>query len=256
MNIQYAFSQEVTVTEAAGDQVRDDKSDETNKKEEMVPLTKQDSSSQSILAPLAKPLGIQPLPSVTDAQAAKDMELNQEQPDATVLSDVPESVTFSSVSSHHEEEKGDKGDDDVVRESEDSHPSTDNVAVVSPPDQPILAEDSEGVAPLRKKDTSEDLARQQLSTPEKEVPVRKPIKSRLPSAVFSETSSESGLSGGFHFSLPKEPLRPSMSTTPPPIKLVRHDTPDSQERGSRRSIMPDVVLPVVTETPGMSSQGK
>ena len=238
------------MTETVRD-ITEDKTAETTQKEEVVSLTKQDSSSQSILAPL-----IQPLPSVIDAPAAKDKDLEQERPSAKVLSDVAANVMLSDLSSRREEEKGAKSGDEFVRDREAPQPSTEKVPVVSPPEQPILAEDSEGGAPPMEKGKSEELVRRQLSTPEKDIPARKPIKPRLPAAIFSEPSSESGLSGGFHFSPPKEPVRPVISTTPPPIRPIHHDTPDSQERSSRRSIIPDVVPPVVSETPGMSSQGK
>lgn len=145
-------------------------------------------------------------------------------------------------------EKKDDNEIEVVSEN-DPFPSTEDVAPVEP-----LVDDSARVPLLTKEDTI-DVPRPELSTPEKPVPARKPIKSRLPATIFSETSSDSALSGGFHFSLPKEPLRPQVSTTPPPIRPAHHHTPDSEDRGSRLSIMPDAVLPVVSETPGMSSQG-
>ena len=245
----------MTVTEGTRD-LEEHKPVETTQTEQVVSLTKQDSSSQSILAPLIQPSGIKPLhvPSVAESGAAKgkDLEHEQQQPGG---SDRVENVVLSRSSPLHEETKGDESSGDVIPEKEPPHPSTENVTVVSPPEQRILVEDSGGVVSSMKEDASEDLARRQFSTPEKDVLVRRPIKPRLPATIFSETSSESGPSGGFHFSLPKEPLRPFISTTPPPIRPVRHDTPDSQERGSRRSIIPDVVLPVVLETPGMSSQG-
>lgn len=228
--------QEVTVVETIDD-VREDKSAETIQKEEVPSLTKQDSSSQSILAPLVKPLA-----KVSHVETVKD----QEQQNVEVPCDLPENLALS----HQVGEAVDN-----VHEKEDPHPSTDNVTVIAPPERLILAEDSEGGAPPREESASEELANaEQLSTPEKDVQTRRPVEPRLPAAIFSETSSESGI-GGFHFSLPKEPLRPLISTTPPPIRPVRQDTPDSEERSSRRSIIPDVVLPVVTETPGMSSQG-
>ena len=152
------------------------------------------------------------------------------------------------VSSLQVEEKGDN--EIEVVSGNDPLPSTEDVAPV----EPVLVDDSVRVPLLTKEDTV-DVSRPELSTPEKPVPARKPIKSRLPATIFSETSSDSALSGGFHFSLPKEPLRPQVSTTPPPIRPAHHRTPDSEDRGSRRSIMPDAVLPVVSETPGMSSQG-
>lgn len=149
------------------------------------------------------------------------------------------------VSSLQVEEKDDN--EIEVVSGNDPLPSTEDVAPV----EPVLVDDSVRVPLLTKEDTV-DVSRPELSTPEKPVPVRKPIKSRLPATIFSETSSDSALSGGFHFSLPKEPLRPQVSTTPPPIRPAHYHTPDSV---SRRSIMPDAVLPVVSETPGMSSQG-
>lgn len=245
----------MTVTEGARD-LEEDKPAETTEREVVVSLTKQDSSSQSILAPLVQPSGIKPLhvPSVTESGEAKDKNLEQEQPQPA-SSDGAENVALSHSSPQQKEKKGDERGDDVIPEREPPHPSSENVTVVSPPEQRILVEDSGGVASSQKEDASEDLARRQLSTPEKDVPIRRPIKSRLPATIFSETSSESGPSGGFHFSIPKEPLRPFISTTPPPIRPVRHDSPDSQEMGSRRSVIPDVVLSVVSETPGMSSQG-
>ena len=105
-----------------------------------------------------------------------------------------------------------------------------------------------------KDSVAEDFARGPPNTTQEEGLHWKPTKPRLLATMFSDTSSESGQSGGFHFSLPKQPLRPSLSTTPPPLRPTHHDTLDSQERDSRRSILPDV-LPVVSETPGMSSQG-
>ena len=141
-----------------------------------------------------------------------------------------------------------KDDSEVeVVSGDDALPSTEDVAIV----EPVLADDSARVPLLRRKDTI-DVSKPELSTPEKPTPARKPIKSRLPATIFSETSSDSALSGGFHFSLPKEPLRPQVSTTPPPIRPTHQHTPDSDDRDSRRSIMPDVV---VSETPGLSSQG-
>lgn len=248
----FLLSQEVTAIETTDD-VREDKTAKITGKEEEMPasLTKQDSSSQSILAAL-----VQPLSSVSRAERVKDQELNQKQQNVEVPSDLPKTLAFSSHLLQEEEERGGEGIGDI-HERADPHPSTEEVAVVPPPEIPILVEDSGGSVPPREEGTSEDLAKEQLSTPEKDAQARRPIKSRLPAAIFSETSSESG-AGGFHFSLPKEPLRPLISTTPPPMRPVHHDTctPDSEERGaSRRSIIPDVVLPVVTETPGMSSQG-
>lgn len=209
-----------------------DKPADTNQKEEMASLTKQDSSSQSILAPLVRPQS-----KVSHAPENENRELNQEQQNVEMSEDLPEDLA----------DRGDLAIDNVPKR-EDTIPSTDQVAVVTPPENLLLAE-----AP-REESAPEELEKEQLSTPEKDVPARRPTKSRLPVAIFSETSSESA-TGGFHFSLPVEPLRPLISTTPPPIRPVRHDTPDSEERSSRRSIIPDVVLPVVTETPGMYSQG-
>ncbi|KAL9983788.1 hypothetical protein ACROYT_G006018 [Oculina patagonica] len=238
------IQQEVTVVETIDD-VSEDKSAETIQKEETVAsLTKQDSSSQSILAPLIKPL-----PKESRVEAVKD----QEQQNAEVPRDLPEKLVLSRHPLQGEEERVGEAVDNV-HEKEDPHPSTDNVNVVIPPEKLVLAEDSGGVAPPKEESATEELANaEQLSTPEKDVQTRRPVEPRLPVAIFSETSSESGI-GGFHFSLPKEPLRPLISTTPPPIRPVRQDTPDSEERSSRRSIIPDVVLLVVTETPGMSSQ--
>lgn len=241
------FLQEMTVVERAVD-VKEDKPDETIQKEEVASLTKQDSSSQSILAPL-----LQPLSKVSHAPADKDQEFHQEQQIMEVPGDLPENLVLSRPPSQREEERGGEAIDNV-QEKEDPHPSADNVTVVAPPEDLVLVEDSGGDAPPREESAMEEHANEQLSTPEKDDRTSRPVKPLLPTAVFSETSSESG-AGGFHFSLPKEPLRPLISTTPPPIRLVRQDTPDSEERSSRRNIIPDVVLPVVTETPGMSSQG-
>ena len=188
-------------------------------------LTKQDSGSQSILAPLVQSLGIQPLqvPSVTDLSGTLDRGTIQE----------PSSQKVVSVT----EAKADKTDENEVGTQK-------NVVIT-------LSEQSSAVKDI----APEDLAREAPSTSEEGGGLRyEPSKSRL-ATIFSETSSESGQSVSFHFSLPKQPLRPLMSTTPPPIQPTHHDTPDSQESGSRRSIPPDVVLPVVSETPGMSSQG-
>ena len=140
--------------------VKEDNSAVITQKEEMVSLTKQDSSSQSILAPLVQPLGIQALPLVTDPQTVKDKEQ-------------PENLPFSRVSSQYQEDKGDK--EVKVDHERDPLPSIEHVAVIPSPEQPFLAEDSGEVAPLRKKDTLKDLVRPQLSTPEKDVPARKPI---------------------------------------------------------------------------------
>lgn len=187
-------------------------------------LTKQDSGSQSILAPLVQPLGIQPLqvPSATDLSGALDRGTIQE----------PSSQKVVNVT----EVKADKTGENELGTSE-------NVLITLP-------EQSSAMKDI----ASADLSREPPSTSEEGGLRWEPSKSRL-ATIFSETSSESGQSVGFHFSLPKQPLRPLISTTPPPIQPSHHDTPDSQERGSRRSILPDVVLPVVSETPGMSSQG-
>lgn len=254
------------------DNAREDKPAETVQKEEVASLTKQDSGSQSILAPL-----VQALPSVSRAQAVNDQDMHHKQQNMEVPTALPENRAFSRHSLAGKEETSNEGVDDV-RESEKPHPSPEKVAVIHPPEKPTTPEESGGDArpgehdapddfvqeqlsipergagpTCRKKDSSEDLEKEQLSATD--IRVRKPIKPRLPATIFSETSSESG-AGGFHFSIPKEPLRPLICTTPPPLRPVRQDTPDSEERSSRRSIIPDVALPVVTETPGMSSQGK
>ena len=219
------------------DDAREDKPTETTPKEEVVALTKQDSSSQSILAPLVRPQS-----KVLHAPEDENRKLNPEKQNVEMSGNLPENLA----------DRGDLAIDNVPN-SEDPHPSTDQVTVKTPPENLLLAENSGGGAPSEESGRVE-LEKEQLSTPEKEVPVAKLKKQRLPVAVFSETSSESA-TGAFHFSFPKEPLKPVTSTTPPPIKPVRYDTPDSEERSSIRSIIPDVVLPVVTETPGMSSQG-
>lgn len=224
------------VVEPADDAI-EGKSAETIQKEEVASLTKQDSSSQSILAPLVRPQS-----KVYHAPDDENRKLNQEKQNVEMSSDLPEDLA----------DKGGLAIDNVPK-GEDPHPSTDHVAVVTPPENLLLAENSGGGAPSEESGHME-LEKEQLSTPEKDVPARRPTKPRLPAAIFSETSSESA-TGAFHFCLPKEPLRPLISTTSPPIRPVRHDTPDSEERSSRSSIIPDVVLPVVTETPGMSSQG-
>ena len=226
------------------DDVREDKSAETIQKEEVASLTKQDSSSQSILASLVKPMS-----KVSRAAGDNDKQPNQQQQNVEGPGDLPENLALSR---HPLQERVGEAVDNV--HGKDPRPSTDNVTVVTPPEELVLAEDSVGVAPSREESTADETAKEQLSTPEKDAHTRRLVKPRLPAAIFSETSSESG-TGGFHFSLPKEPLRPLISTTPPPIRPVRQDTPDSEERSSRRNIIPDVVLPVVTETPGMSSQG-
>lgn len=228
--------QEVIVFEPADDP-REDKPTETTRKEEVVALTKQDSSSQSILAPLVKPQ-----PKVLHASEYENRKLNPEKQNEEMSDNLPENLA-------------DRGDlpIDNVRKGEDPHPSTDQVTVKTPPEKLVLAENSGGGAPNEESGRVE-LEKEQLSTPEKDVPAERLKKQRIPVAIFSETSNESA-TGAFHFSFPKEPLKPVTSTTPPPIIPVRHDTPDSEERNSRRRIIPDVVLPVVTETPGMSSQG-
>ena len=187
-------------------------------------LTKQDSGSQSILAPLVQPLGIQPLqvPSVTDLSGTLDRDTIR-QPSSQKVVNVTEA-------------KADKTVENEVGTQE-------NVVIT-------LSEQSSAMKDI----APEDSSREPPSTSEEGGLRWEPSKSRL-ATIFSETSSESGQSVSFHFSLPKQPLRPLMSTTPPPIQPTHHDTPDSQESGSRRSILPDVVLPVVSETPGMSSQG-
>ena len=225
----------MTVVELVDD-TREDKSAEAIQKEEVASLTKQDSSSQSILAAL-----VQPQPKVIHAQEDENRKLNPEKRNVEMTGDLSENLA-------------DIGGPviDNVPKGEDPHPSADHVPVVTPPGNLLLAENSGGGAPSEERGHVE-LEKEQLSTPDKDLPTRRPTKPRPPVAIFSETSSESA--GGFHFPVPTEPLRPFISTTPPPIRPVRHDTPDSVERDSRGSIIPDVVLPVVTETPGMSSQG-
>lgn len=219
------------------DDAREDKPTETTPKEEVVALTKQDSSSQSILAPLVRPQS-----KVLHAPEDENRKLNPEKQNVEMSGNLPENLA----------DRGDLAIDNVPN-SEDPHASTDQVTVKAPPENLLLTENSGGGAPSEESGRVE-LEKEQLSTPEKEVPAAKLKKQRLPVAVFSETSSESA-TGAFHFSFPKEPLKPVTSTTPPPIKPVHYNTPDSEERSSIRSIIPDVVLPVVTETPGMSSQG-
>ena len=221
------------VVEPAVD-AREDKSAETTQKEEVASLTKQDSSSQSILASL-----VQPQSKVFHAPEDGNRKLSPEKQNVKMSGDLPENIA----------DRGDLAIDNVPK-GEDSHPSTDPGTVVTPPENLLLAETSGGGAPSEGSGRVE-LGEEQLSTPEKDIPARRPTKPRLPVALNSETSSESG----FHFSVPKEQLRPLMSTTPPPIRPVRYDTPDSEKRSSGCSTIPDVVLPVVTETPGMSSQG-
>lgn len=216
------------------DDAREDKPAELIRKEEVASLTKQDSSSQSILAPL-----VQPQSKVFHAPEDGNRKLNPEKQNVEMSGDLPENLADRDGMSFNK-----------VPIGEDSHPSTD--PIVTTPENLLLAENSGGGAPSEESGRVE-LEKEQLSTPEKDIPARRPTKPRLPVAIFSETSSESAT--GFHFSLPKEPLKPLMSATPPPIRPVRYDTPDSEERSSRRSTIPDVVLPVVTETPGMSSQG-
>ena len=236
MQLGFLLSQEVIVVEPADD-AREEKSAETTQKEEVASLTKQDSSSQSILAPL-----VQPQSKVLHAPEDGKRKLTPEKQNVEMSGDRPE----------HLSDRDDLAIDNVPK-GEDSHQSTDPVTVVTPPEDLLLAENSGGGAASEESERIE-LDEEQLSIPEKDVPARRPIKPRLPGAIFSETSSESA-PGGFNFIVPEEPLRPLISTTPPPIRPVRHDTPDSEERSSRRSIIPDVVIPVVTETPGMSSQG-
>ena len=227
---------EVIVVEPADD-AREDKPTETTRKEEVAALTKQDSSSQSILAPL-----VQPQSKVLHAPEDENRKLNPEKRNEEMSGNLPENLA----------DRGDLAIDNVPK-GEDPHPSTDQVAVKTPHENLVLAENARGSAPSEESRRVQ-LEREQLSTPEKGVSAGRLKKQRPPVAIFSETSSESA-TGAFHFSFPKEPLKPVTSTTPPPIIPVRHDTPDSEERSSRRSIIPDVVLPVVTETPGMSSQG-
>lgn len=224
----------VSVVEPAVD-AREDKSAETTQKEEVASLTKQDSSSQSILASL-----VQPQSKVFHAPLDGNRKVTLEKHNVKMCGDLPENLA----------DRGDLVAIDNVPEGEDSHPSTDPVTVITPPENLLLAEKSGGGAP-REESGHVELDEEQLSSSEKDIPARRLTKPRLLVATSSETSSESG----FHFSLTKEQLRPLMSTTPPPIRPVRHNTPDSEERSCRRSTIPDVVLPVLTETPGMSSQG-
>jgi len=218
--------EEVVTVEPADDD-REDKPAETIQKEDVTALTKQDSSSQSILALLVRP---QP------TSEGENRKLNPEKQNVEMCADLPENLA-------------DRGG---IAIDNDPRPSNDRVVVLTPPENFLLAENGGG-APSEESGRVE-LQKEQLSTPEKDFPTRTSTKPRPPVAIFSETSSESA-AGGFHFSVPREPLRPLISTTPPPIRPVRHDTPDSEERGGRLSIIPDVVAPVVTETPGMSSQG-
>lgn len=229
--------EEVVAVEPADDD-REDKPAETIQKEDVVSLTKQDSSSQSILALLVRP---------RPTSEGENRKLNPEKQNVEMCADLPENLA----------DRGGLAIDNVSK-GEDPLPSTDRVAVVTPPENLLSSENAgggvnTGGAPSEESGRVE-LEKEQLSTPEKDFPTRTPTKRRPPVAIFSETSSESA-TGGFHFSVPMEPLRPLISTTPPPIRPVRHDTPDSEERGVRLSIIPDVVVPVVTETPGMSSQG-
>ena len=220
------------------DDTREDKPSETTPKEEMVALTKQDSSSQSILAPL-----VQPQSKVLHAPEDEKRKLNTDRQNEEMSDKIPENVS----------DRGDLAIDNAPK-GEDPHPST----VETPHENLVSAENSGGGAPNEESGRVE-LEKEQLSSPEKDVPARRPIKQRLPVAIFGTESTEStsteSANAEFHFLLPKEPLNPLISTTPPPIRPVPQNTPDSEERSSRRSIIPDVVLPVVTETPGMSSQG-
>ena len=78
-----------------------------------------------------------------------------------------------------------------------------------------------------------------------------------PRVSFPETSSESATGMAFHFSLPRggEPLRPVTCTTPPPRRSTHEAALDSVERGRNDDCVTSVV-PLVSETPGMASQGE
>ena len=251
----FYLSQDVIVSEVT-DNVTVCKLAETIQAEETGTLTKQASGSQSILAHLRTPL-----PTMALAQGNND----KEQLTVEVPTKAPKNVVRST-----------EGINEIHRE-QGTHPSPDQGDVIHPPEKTALAEESGGVTQPVEHEALDDLVQEQASIPEREtemtfrekdtsddlekeqsssagVCARKPIKPTLPAAIFSEPSSDSGTS--FHFSLPREPLRPLISTTPPPLRPVRQDTPDSEGRSSRRSTIPDVVLPVVRETPGMSSQGR
>ena len=250
----FNLSQDVIVSEVTNN-VTECKLAETIQAEEASTLTKQDSGSQSILAPLGRQF-----PTMALAQDDND----KEQLTMNVPTKAPENLVRST-----------DGIDEIHRD-QGTYPFTDRGDVIHPPEKTAPVEESGGDTQPVEQEAPDDLIQEQASIPEKGTEIifwekdrsddiekeqsstagvhaRKPIKPTLPAAIFSESSSDSGTS--FHFSLPREPLRPLTSTTPPPFRPVSPDTPDSEERSSRRSTIPDVALPVVRETPGMSSQG-
>ena len=83
------------------------------------------------------------------------------------------------------------------------------------------------------------------------------VSKALASMFSAETPSESSTCEKFHFSLPKgkEPLKPVTCTTPPPLRVARPPSPESEERNLKLQ-KEDTGGPIVCETPGMSTQGQ
>ena len=233
---------------------------DASQREQMAPLTNQDSScvvpseSQSVLAPLVLESAQTFL-----VQAIKDKVLEHfGTADGAQVAVASKDVVSCNLHSS-QKDKAEKVGRKITHKSSNCPPVGDVQVGFTHPEHPLEKckpcvdnEDAGGDAPLSKQ--NEPPVEQ--TTNENVTPVRQPIKPRLPATIFSQSSVESGTEAEFHFSIPKdpEPLRPVSSVTPPPMRPVRCDTPYSEERGAGPALLRDA-LPVVTETPGMSSQG-